>query len=435
MFLIDLQVEFLKKLYLQLNGSVKNLTRDCEYIKSTPIQPWLFICTHTHTHTHHIRYVYAVQKAIQEQRGPRFFTPWATMNGSNEVLHMEHFKISSTESFFVVLYSNSSLTLYNIASSGDYLILQTLTVTDAASFATFEIDGNLYLAVARNSAAPSELYQWNASSKQFVLFNSIPTKGARDVEFVRTPRQGDYLIFACHYQLPRLNYSSIVYKWVSGDGEFQFLNYQNLDMASNALSVDSVVTNSGNVLLVVTHEHRNGNQNTVMYHWNGTYFDDRIDQRQVIPPETSTKTLLFAIGTHTFLVGLAGSDAHMLRYDRQSRQFVEYTHMNTPGVIDTVEYFHTSTEHFLVFANFISSQGTSSSSSSSSETLSGDHSNVLVYRIDGVGFKLFQEIQTSFRVSVIRHFSKGEDCRGIALASSIGMAELHQWADTTNHCS
>ena len=337
---------------------------------------------------------------------------------------MEHFTDSENE-YLAILYSNGSINTYNLAASGNHLVRQTLTITDAASFALFKISNTLYLAVAKNSTSSnSEVYQWSSSDEQFTYFSSLTTRGARDVTFVSTPQQGDYLIFACHHRTPRFDYPSYVYKWVSG----RFMAYQHLQMVTNALTVDSAVTSSDDVLLVLTHAMENGNPTTVVYHWNGTYFDDRAEQRQAISV-ASQKT--FTIGVHTFLVGLSPSDSSIVKifkYNSLTKQFVEHTSINTSGEINAVEYFSTNTEHFLVLTNFIKPQ-----ESSPNGVPLNRHHDVLVYRIDGAGCELFQEIQTSFRPSALRRFSRGE-CKGVAIAGSSGTTELQQWSDMLNLC-
>ena len=338
---------------------------------------------------------------------------------------MEQFTDSGNE-YFTILYSNGSINTYSFTLSGNHLILQTLTVANAASLVMFKIGSTFYLAVAKNSTnSGSEVYQWSSSDEQFTFSNSLSTRGARDVAFISTPGQGDYIVFACHHKTTRFTYPSYIYKWVGG----RFEVYQYLQMVTNALTVESVVTSSDDVLLVLTHELGNGNLSTVMYHWNGTYFDDRTEQKQVISLESRK---LFTIGVHTFLAGQSLSDSsivHVFVYNRQSRQFVEHTNIDTPGAIDAVEYFHTNTEHFLILTNFVESQ-----ESSLNGVPLNRNFDVLVYRIDGAGCTLFQEIQTTFRPSVLSRFSRGE-CQGVAIAGSSGTAELHQWSDMFNLCS
>ena len=337
---------------------------------------------------------------------------------------MEHFTDSENE-YLAILYSNGSINTYSLAASGNHQVLQTLTIPDAASFVVFKISNLFYLAVAKNSTSSnSEVYQWSSSNEQFTYSSSLSTRGARDVVFVSTPRQGDYLVFACHHKTSRFNYPSYVYKWVSG----RFEVYQYLQMVTDAVTVDSVVTRSDDVLLVLTRELGNGNPTTVVYHWNGTYFDDRAEQRQLI---SAASQETFTIGVHTFLVCQSLSDSNVVQiftYNSQSRQFLEHTNINTQGEINAIEYFHTDTEHFLILTNFVESQ-----ESSPNGVPLNRHYDVLVYRIDGAGCELFQEIQTSFRPSVLRRFLRGE-CQGVAIAGSSGMTELHQWSDMFNLC-
>ena len=338
---------------------------------------------------------------------------------------MEHFTESGNE-YLTMLYSNGSINTYNLAASDNHHVLQTLTIADAASFVLFKISNVLYLAVAKNSTSSnSEVYQWSSSDEQFIYSSSLSTRGARDVTFVSTPQHGDYLIFACHHKTPRFDHPSYVYKWVSG----RFLAYQHLQMVTNALTVDSVVTSGDDVLLVLTHAMENGNPTTVVYRWNETYyFDDRTEQRQAI---SIASQKIFTIGINTFLVGLSSSDSSVVKifkYNSQTKRFAEYTSIDTPGEINAVEYFHTNTEHFLSLTNFIKSQ-----ESSPNGVPLNRHHDVLVYKIDGAGCKLFQEIQTSFRPSCLRRFSRGE-CKGVAIAGSSGMTELQQWSDMLNQC-
>ena len=276
-----------------------------------------------------------------------------------------------------------------------------------------------------STSSNSEIYQWSSSNGQFTFSSSLVTRGARDVAFVSTPRQGDYLVFACHHRTSWFNYPTYVYKWVSG----RFEVYQYLLSVTNALSVDSVVTSSDDVLLVLTHELGNGNPTTVVYHWNGTYFDDRAEERQTMSV-ASRKT--FTIGIRTFLVGQSLSDSSIVQifmYNSQSKRFVDHADIDTPGEINAVEYFNTKTEHFLILTNFVESQ-----ESSPNGVPIRRHHDVLVYRIDGAGCELFQDIQTPFRPSVLQRFSRG-DCQGVTIAGSGGTTELHQWSDMFSLCS
>lgn len=345
------------------------------------------------------------------------------MDQGSDIVQIETFNDHSTE-YISVLYSNDTISTYSFTSNGNFFVLQTLNVTDAAAFVLFNIDGTVYLAVAKNSSDGSEVYEWR--NDNFVFHHKLSTKGARDVAFVSTPRQGDYLIFSCSYQTVLINYPTIVYKWVLG----QFHVYQYLETVTNASTVDSVVTESEEVLIVLTHRLENGESSTLMYHWNGTYFDDRVNKSQTIPAvPLGTKLFPFVIGVHTFLIGQSLSDnsiASVFRYEEHSRQFIQYADIDTPGTLIDVDYLNTSKEHFLILAN--------SQEPSSSSTLPTQQNNVLVYRIDGAGFQLFQDIRTTFRPSVLRHFSK-DQCTGIVVASSDGNAELYQWSDTASHCS
>ena len=356
--------------------------------------------------------------------GPRFFAHWTTIEEDSDVEHIEHFIHSSTK-YFTVLYSNNSIITYSFDTNDELTIKQTLMVSKAATFVVFVVDDIVYLAVARDSSSGSKVFEW--SNEEFVFFKRLSTaKGSGDVEFVSTPRQGNYLIYACNYQTGLINYPTVIYKFVSR----QFHVYQYLNQVTRSSSVNSVVTPDDEVLLVVAHSLENGTSRTVMYHWNGTFFDDRTNHHQVIPTlKLGTKVFLFTIESHTFLVGQSPSDntvATAFRYNRPSRQFVKHADVYTPGTLNVVEYFHTKTEHFLVLAisQNITSGGTMSTSSS-----------VSVYRIEGAGFQHFQEIQTSFRPSVLSRFSQSDSCKGITVAGSNGKVELYHWSDSVNRCS
>ena len=344
------------------------------------------------------------------------------MEQNNEILHMETFSDSNTD-YFSVLYSNHSINMYSLSSSGEHSFLQELTVANAASFVLFELDSTFHLAVARNSTADSEIYRWR--NGRFIFLSRLSTRGARNVEFVSTPRQGNYLVFACYHKTFRFNYPAFVYKWASGE----FHIYQYLQMVTRGLTVDSAVTHDGDVLLVLTHEVGNGDTNTVMYRWNGTYFDDRTNHSQEISAlALGTNMLPLTIGRETFLLGrsvLDSSLAHFFRYNRHSRQFIKFSDVSTSNTIAAAEHFLVDAEHFIILANSQESSPTVPPSSQYS---------VLVYRIWGARFQLFQEIEISFRPSILRQFSV-DNCQGVAIASSEGSVELYQWLDSRNQCS
>ena len=358
-------------------------------------------------------------------KGPRFLSHWTTIEGNNKILHTATFEATNT-AYFSVLYSNSTINTYSLAENGNHVLLQTLFLPDVVSLTIFDIGSTFYLAVAKNSSSESEVYRWS-SDEEFVFHSRLSsTKGARDIEFVRTPWQGYYLIVSCNYRTVHINYPTFVFKWVSG----RFQVYQYLQAATSGLTSDSVVTGNGDIVLALTHKMGNGNVRSVSYHWNGTYFDDRTEQTQVLPALALGKRLLtVTIGVHTFLIGRSPSDdskALAFKYNRKTEQFVDFASIDTPGSVLAVEYFHTSTEHFLVVSNHVVSQSLSAPTS--------DQYGVLVYNIDGASFRLFQEIQTSFKPSVLRHYSRG-DCQGVAIAGSSGQTELYQWSETTNLCN
>lgn len=418
-----LQVLLFQSFSKYLSDSLNTMKQDSEYNNYyTSLSTQRIHCIPT-SYYNKISSSVAVEQARLVDKEPRFFSHWDTLEQNNEILHMETFSDSNTD-YFSVLYSNHSINTYRFSSSGDHSFLHELTGTNAASFVLYEMDSTFYLAVAKNSTADSKIYLWRNGS--FIFLSRLSTRGARNVEFVSTPRQGNYLVFACYHQTFRFNYPAIVYKWASGE----FHVYQYLQTITRGLTVDSVVTSDGDVLLVLTHEVGNGNTSTVMYRWNGTYFDDRMNHSQDVSAlALGTKMFPLTIGQETFLLGrsiLDSSLAHFFRYNRYSRQFIKFTDIDTPNTIAAAEYFHVEAEHFLVLANSQESPPAVPSTSS--------QYSLLVYRLLGAGFQLFQEIEISFRPSIVRHFSI-DKCQGIAIASSNGNVELYQWLDSSNRCS
>ena len=101
--------------------------------------------------------------------------------------------------------------------TGKFNLFQTLQTRIAFGLEYFLIADKHFLAVAnyydRTYLVDSAVYQWNG--QRFVVFQKIPTKGARDFTFFAINGE-NYLTAVNFYSGSTNSIKSVIYKWSNG---------------------------------------------------------------------------------------------------------------------------------------------------------------------------------------------------------------------------
>ena len=248
----------------------------------------------------------------------------------------------------------------------------------------------------------------------FTKVQEFATSGAKDVDFI-SMRLGRFLVFSCYHNTQTHATPSLVYIWNVAISRFVY--YQAL--ATNGARKVHFFTSQSQTFLSVACEYdesRNGNINSTVFRWNGTYFD----LYQNIPTHQAHDLYPVVIGSgcHTFLVAANFFDniSHNILsrvYRLEEKGFVEHIALPTKGAV-AVESFVIRSEHFIAIAN------SHDEDTGSSNTIS------TVYKIDGPNFVPFQEIPTK-KASFIHSFNLRDGCMAVAVANKAGRAKLYKW--------
>ena len=262
---------------------------------------------------------------------------------------------------------------------------------------------------------PSELYKWNGSS--FIRVQTFTgAVGAKDVDFITIENLGSFLAFSRYHDTLSYNAPSIVYVWDSIHSVF--LPYQTLP-TTGAQKLHFFTAREETYLAVAIEVDGTGNglTNSMLFRWNGTYFDERVFQ--YIPTQRARDLHPFVIGCHVFLVAANYFDgeSHNIMskvYRLENESFVEHAAIQTRGAT-AVEPFTIRSEHFLTVIN------------SHDETTGGTTTASVIYRIDGPSFVPFQEIVTE-KGSYAHFFSLGGDCKALAISNQAAKSKLYKWS-------
>ena len=312
---------------------------------------------------------------------------------------LEYLQVDKRQ-FLAIVTSSSPVKVYEVNGSS-FSLFQTLSVSaNSSAVKGFRMNDRQYLIVANSKQ--SKLYCWNSTSQFFEKFQDIGTRGAVYVEYVYI-HSFHLLLFSCYSYGGHVNVPSFVYIW--SDNLEQFLLYQYL-LITGGLRSSTLSTSSGTFVSVYSSYQTNSN--SIVFKWNGTYFD-RLQSFE------SSPSYIFEAGLYTFIVSLNT----VYRYDLVSGRFTH--HSTLPNQLDTTgryEYFTINTEHYLAVSH--------RSSSTSNGSTSGDV--VVVYRLVGVDFVVHQRVAAPGREVLGLHaFEVNEREKVLAVTSRDAAMSLYKW--------
>ena len=161
--------------------------------------------------------------------------------------------------------------------------VQSIATHGATEWESFQINGETYLALANSYNdttynIDSVIYKWNGS--QFAQVQAIPTSAASDWESFQINGE-TYLAVANSFNGSSFNINSVIYKW---DGS-QFAEVQAIP-TSNAIDWQSFRADGETYLAVANNWNGSSNDiNSAIYKWNGSQFI----QTQSIPTHGNVK--------------------------------------------------------------------------------------------------------------------------------------------------
>ena len=153
-------------------------------------------------------------------------------------------------------------------SGNSFVELQSLQTYAAADVKSFNINGDPFLAFA-NERITNEVYNINSSiykwdGSKFVLFQSIPTRGALKWHPFVMCGQTFLAVANCEDDSQGVNTKSVIYPYA----EQQFIQYQEIS-TQGASDMTSFEYNGHTYLAVVNFKNNNGkhNINSTLYEW------------------------------------------------------------------------------------------------------------------------------------------------------------------------
>ena len=173
-------------------------------------------------------------------------------------------------------------------SSGKFTLYQTLQTRGARDLEYFSIADKHFLAVANyydgTYLLESVVYQWNG--KLFVLFQKIPTKGASHFTFF-TINSEKYLAVSNYHDGSTHSTKSVIYKW-SGS---QFNKFQEI-ATEGAMGCEAFVINNNTFLAFANYynsQQKYSVQSTV-FKWSGGHFVKMQSLQTMVPTTLSPLT-------------------------------------------------------------------------------------------------------------------------------------------------
>ena len=243
------------------------------------------------------------------------------------------------------------------------------------------INGTLFLALANyhgdinNKKASSTIYKMDESTGKFTLYQTLQTRGARDLEYFSIADK-HFLAVANYYDGTYL-LESVVYQW---NGKL-FVLFQKIP-TKGASRVTFFTINSEKYLAVSNYNDGSTHSTkSVIYKWSGSQFN----KFQEIATEGAMGCAAFVINNNTFLA-FANYYNSQQKYSVQSTvfkwsggHFVKMQSFQTYGAYD-VKSFNINGHTFLAFANYYSG--------------SKHNTDSFIYKWDGNKFVLFQSVPT-----------------------------------------
>ena len=259
---------------------------------------------------------------------------------------------------------------------------QDLPTKGAMDVEHFTIDGSVFLAFANHRGntegykADSYIYKLNASAGNFILYQTIDTRGARKIKHFMIADKL-YLAVANFRDGILFSLNSTIYQW---DGH-EFVTFQKIEtLKATSLTFFNISTD---LFLAVT---QNKGGFSFIYKWK----DNLFQEFQRVGTESAWATTVLTINNETFMV-VANKGSPQQGYSANSslmkwtgKEFATRQSFQTYGATD-VKSFFIKNEVFLVFAN----------------GLKGASFNIdsFIYKWNGSGFVLFQSIPTEQAVA------------------------------------
>ena len=227
----------------------------------------------------------------------------------------------------------------------------------------------------RHHETHSMIYEMDKSTENFSLYQTLPTKGAVDLEYFSISGK-HFLAVANHFNGRHL-LDSVIYQW---NGIF-FVEYQKLSTKGANQFTFFTINNEKYLAVANYFDGSSFSIKSVIYRWRKNKFN----KFQEIGTEGAVACTAFDIKNHTFLA-FANYQNSQQKFSVQSTvfkwsggHFVKQQSIQTYGAQD-VKSFVINGHTFLAFANHQSGGGRNIDS--------------FIYRWDGIIFVLFQSIPT-----------------------------------------
>jgi len=171
---------------------------------------------------------------------------------------------------------------------------QDLPTRGATAVEQFNINGSLFLAFANHESdtegynTDSFIYKLNDSTGKFVLYQTIATTGAWDIEyFVISDKH--YLTVANRFNGATYQLNSVIYQW----NGHQFVTVQNIPTNSATSFKLFEIRLQGMFFAVTNYE----GMNSVIYKW----MENQFEKFQEIGTEQAHANTAFVINNETFI--------------------------------------------------------------------------------------------------------------------------------------
>ncbi|XP_028995913.1 thrombospondin-type laminin G domain and EAR repeat-containing protein-like [Betta splendens] len=250
-------------------------------------------------------------------------------------------------------------------SSAGFQLFQNFTTQKALAWRHFTVGKKNFLVVSNSEGdkqtdkqaetEASVIYKWSRRRKQFVHFQSLRTRCARDWEAFKINQQ-TFLAVANHRQGDNHTIESVIYKWNRLTKSFEV--HQRL-LTSGAYDWEFFTVGPYHFLVVANaFDGLTTFIDSVIYVWvNGSFM-----VFQTIKTFGATDWEMFRIGNRVFLVVANGNRLHgngpsryainstIYELDMIGQVFVRFQDIVTYSAVDW-EFFSLGEEHFLVVAN------------------------------------------------------------------------------------
>jgi hypothetical protein len=306
-------------------------------------------------------------------------------------IDVEHFSIGNRDFLAVASWFNgtshfttSQILLFDSITS-TFVPYQSIPTFGARDLEFFTIGGQSYLALANqatndsNWSLNSQVFRWNGSS--FSLFQAIPTLGATDLEFF-TIANTSYLAIANQRDDSTVNRFSVNSQVLRFNGT-SFVPFQTIPTIG-AVDCEFISIGSGQFFLAIANfrNETSFSTNSQILRFNGSVFVPF----QTVPTDGAIALESFSISGQSFLALVSRETAsnvfalnsQILRWNGTS--FAPFQFIRTQGATD-VQFFSLNGQSFLALASY---QDSPTSFSINSEIL----------RFDGSRFVPFASVPT-----------------------------------------